>query len=105
MIPILSRQRDANTPLDGMTGTPSPRRAAATAGCAVSLRNLAQEELKRTEHVVGFQCCSKIGQNGEHRPGGDTHDSVHLSGSCCADPCARGLALLAMPAAPAIHRG
>ena len=67
MIPILSRRRDANTPSDGMAWTPSPRRAAATAGCAVSRRNFGQAEPKRADHVGGSQSCSKISQIGEYR--------------------------------------
>ena len=44
------------------------RRAAATAGCAVSLRNFGQAEPKRVDHMDGNQSCSKLGQNGEYRP-------------------------------------
>ena len=55
------------TPLDGATRTPSPRRAAATVGCAVSPGNFGQAEPKRTEHVAGSQSWSKIAQNGEYR--------------------------------------
>ena len=49
-------------------GNASARRAAATAGCAVSLRNFGQAEPKRVDHVDGNQSCSKLGQNGEYRP-------------------------------------
>ena len=48
-------------------GNASARRAAATAGCAVSLRNFGQAEPKRVDHVDGNQSCSKLGQNGEYR--------------------------------------
>ena len=85
-------------------GNASPRHAAATAGCAVSLRNFGQAEPKRVDHVDGNQSCSKLGQNGEYRTAGDTYDSVHPSEWCCAGLCARALALLVVPASRAIHR-
>ena len=47
-----------STPLDGATRTSSPRRAAATVGCAVSPGNFGQAEPKCSDLVDGFQCCS-----------------------------------------------
>ena len=55
------------TQSDGTAGTASPRRAAATAGCAVALRNFGQAEPKSYDVVDGSHSCSKIGQNGEYR--------------------------------------
>ena len=62
------RVGEDSTPFDGTAWTASPRRAAATAGCAVSLRNFGQAELKRADYVDGNQSCLKLGQNGEYRP-------------------------------------
>ena len=79
-------------------GNASPRRAAATAGCAGSPGILAKAELKRTEHVAGSQSWSKIGQNGEYWPPAILMiQSIHLEDAVLGPVHALLRSLLCLP--------
>ena len=87
-----------------MTGTPSSRRATATAGCAGSRHIFGQAETETAEQMAGSHGRSKIGRNGEYRPDRKYRPPVHPSGWCCAGPSTRALLLPAIPTAASHHR-